>query len=163
MTLKETFLNVSHGWILIDTDSGRLVHQAGEEHDMSRIELTKKWWNANRPKDVKGPELEKALAAVEQSEGESHAAALAAVPGVIARVSKGLDKKAQKDLLKSLDALSALAEAEAKKALAEAKAQAEVASKAKAESPLNDEEETPEDKLFDPDFLRSVLGEQTAA
>jgi hypothetical protein len=124
---------------------------------MSRVELTKKWWNTNRPKDVKGPELEKALAAVEQCEGESRVAALAAVPGVIARVSKGLDKKAQKDLLKSLDDLSALAVAEAKKALAEAKAQAEAASKAKAESPVKDEEETPEDKLFDPDFLRNVL------
>ena len=33
-----------------------------------KVELTKKWWVTSRPKDVKGAELEKALAAVEQAE-----------------------------------------------------------------------------------------------
>jgi hypothetical protein len=130
---------------------------------MSRIELTRKWWAANRPKDVKGPELERALATVEEAQDEDRAAALAAVPAAIAKVGKGLDKKAQKDLLKSLDSLSALAEAEAKKVATAAKAQtaakakADAATKAKAEPAADDEEETPTDKLLDPDVVRNTL------
>lgn len=123
---------------------------------MSKVELTRKWWIANRPDGMKGPELEKALAAVEQSKEESRAAALAAVPGAIDKVIKGLDKKAQKDLLKSLDTLGALAEAEAKAAQAEAKARA-AAAKAKPPAPVEEQEETPVDKLFDPALLRAML------
>jgi hypothetical protein len=142
---------------------------------MAKIELNRKWWNANRPKDVKGPELEKALAAVEQAGDDDRAAALSAVPGAVARVSKGLDKKAQKDLLKSLEMLGAMAEAEAKKAATVAAAKAKTATEAKAKAALEakarsaseakardagaaeEEEETPDAKLTDPAYLSKTI------
>jgi hypothetical protein len=127
-----------------------------------KVELTKKWWVTSRPKDVKGAELEKALAAVEQADDDKLAAALAAVSGAIAKAAKELDKKDDKDLLKALDFLDALAEAAKKKAETEAKAAAQAKAKedAKAGNEENEEEgeeETPADKLFDPAFQLSTL------
>jgi len=126
---------------------------------MSKVELTKKWWNTNRPKDVKGAELERTLGMVEQTKDASRVAALAALPGAIAKVCKELDKKTDKELLKSLDALGALADAEKKKAEAALnaaiKAKAEADEKNKANE--DDEKDTPDDKLFDPAFQLSML------
>src|SRR3954471_23880382 len=126
---------------------------------MSKVELTKKWWNTNRPKDVKGAELERTLGMVEQTKDASRVAALAALPGAIAKVCKELDKKTDKELLKSLDALGALADAEKKKAEAALnaaiKAKAEVDEKNKANE--DDGKDTPDDKLFDPAFQLSML------
>ncbi len=127
---------------------------------ISRIELTKKWWLTNRPKDIKGAELEKALAAVEQAEDEDRAAALVAVSGAIAKAGKELDKKEHKDLLKALDSLDALAETARKKAEAEAKAAAQAKAKEKEKEEEEGEEEdkeTPTDKLFDPAFQLSTI------
>src|SRR5437870_4242854 len=98
---------------------------------ISRIELTKKWWTTNRPKEVKGADLERALAAVEQAKDDSLADALAAVPNAIIKATRELDKKIHKDLLKALDALAGMAEAQQKKAETELKASAQA--KAKAE------------------------------
>jgi hypothetical protein len=130
-----------------------------------KVELTKKWWITSRPKDVKGVELEKALAAVEQADDGHLAAALAAVSGAIAKAAKELDKKEDKDLLKALDSLDALADAAKKKAEAEAKAAAQAKTKedakAKEEEPESEDEEddehTPEDKFFEPAFQLTTL------
>ena len=102
--------------------------------------------------------MEKALAAVEQAADEDRAAALAAVSGAIAKASKELDKKEDKELLKALDSLGALADTARKKAETEAKAAAQ-ATKAeeKEKDEEEDEEETPADKLFDPAFQLSTL------
>src|ERR1051325_6150202 len=97
---------------------------------MSKVELTKKWWNTNRPKDVKGAELERVLATLEQAKEAARLTALASSPGAIARITKELDKKADKDLLKALETLEAISDAEKKKAEAELKA----AEKAKADA-----------------------------
>ena len=122
---------------------------------MSRIELTRKWWAANRPKDLKSPELDKALAGVEQAEGEDRLEALASVPGAITKLVRSLDKKAHKELLKSLDGLKALVEVESKKAADEAKPSADAKAKA---APSDDQEpETPEDKLFAPAFIAGTI------
>src|SRR5258705_5074228 len=89
---------------------------------MSKVELTRKWWNTNRPKDIKGAELERVLASVEQAKDSARLNALASIPGAIAKVCKELDKKTHKDLLKALETLEVLSEAEKKKAEAELKA-----------------------------------------
>jgi hypothetical protein len=130
---------------------------------MSKIELTRKWWSANRPKDLKAPELEKALGAVEQAKGAALGAALAVVSAAIAKVAKELDKKTQKELLKNLGALRSLAETEAAKANGPAKAEAESKSKPGEKAKPQPEEaegegdETAEEKLFAADFVRSAL------
>src|SRR5580765_6855875 len=112
---------------------------------MSKIELTRRWWNAVRPKDLKSPELDRSLASVEGAEGEDRVTALAAVPGAIAKVTRGLDNKSQKDLLKNLEGLRLLAEQESKKAAAEARSA--------VTKPGEQDEAAPEDKLFDPAFV----------
>jgi hypothetical protein len=133
---------------------------------MSKVELTRKWWALNRPKEIKGTELEKALAAVEQAKGPALAAALEAVPDAVTKVCKSLDKKTQKDLLKNLEILRRMAEDASQKALGEVKAQAtaqaKAESKTKAEpgpdsTPDKADEETPADKLFDPATLRQTI------
>jgi hypothetical protein len=113
---------------------------------MSKIELTRRWWNGVRPKDLKSPELDRSLASVEGAEGEDLVAALATVPGAIAKVTRGLDNKTQKDLLKNLEGLRLLAEQESKKAAAGARAKADTKS-------ADQDEATPEDKLFDTTFV----------
>jgi hypothetical protein len=128
---------------------------------MSRIELTKKWWTTNRPKAVKGIELERALIDVEEAGDEERVAALGSLPGAITKATRELDKKEHKELLKALDTLATLAETERKKLetqakAAAAKAKAEAAEKEKTEDE-QEEEETPEDKLFDPVFQISIL------
>src|SRR3954465_9137955 len=110
---------------------------------MSKVELTKKWWNANRPKEIKGVELERALTTLEQAKDTARLSALSSIPGAIAKVSRELDKKTHKDLLKALETLETLSEAEKKKADAElkllekAKTEAE---KQKKETDENDED-----------------------
>src|SRR5258705_13986530 len=115
---------------------------------ITKLELTRKWWITNRPKEVKGAELEKALTAIEQAEDGDRPAALAAVSGAMARAVRELDKKEHKDLLKALDSLDALAESARKKAEAEAKAATQAKAKAgqkEKEDEEGEEEETPED------------------
>lgn len=123
---------------------------------MSRVTLQKKWWLANRPRNVKGAELEKALGVVEQANADKLAAALAAVSPAIAKACAELDKKVHKDLLKDLAALEDLAAAEGRKLLAVAKAKV-AASKAEPKAEASDDDEPTEDKLFDPEVQRSVL------
>ena len=122
---------------------------------MSRVELQKKWWTANRPKGVKGVELEKALGLVEQAGDDRRAAALATLSPAIAKACAELDKKAHKDLLKDLATLEDLADAEAKKLVAAAAKAAKAATKVEAQAAPEDE--PTEDKLFDPELHRNTL------
>src|SRR5690349_7568622 len=63
----------------------RLTHS--RNLNMSKIELTTRWWNTVRPKGLKSPELDRSLACVEDSEGADRVSALAAVPGAIAKTA----------------------------------------------------------------------------
>lgn len=134
---------------------------------MSKVELKKKWWLAVKPKTVKGVELEKALTQIEAADGEKLAAALATLKPALAKARAEL--KGQKDLLKDLDTLESMAEAENKKVqadLAKAKAAAAKAAekekeKAKDEDAEDEDEESAGDKLFDPDLHRTTLKRAT--
>ncbi|MBL8362535.1 MAG: hypothetical protein JNN18_18765 [Rubrivivax sp.] len=137
---------------------------------MSKVELKKKWWIGVKPKTVKGAELEKALALVESTEDEKLVAALATLKPALAKARAEL--KGQKDLLKDLDTLESMAEAEVKKVQAEmAKAKAAAAKaaekaaekeKAKEDDGGDDEdEETAGEKLFDPELHRTTLKRAT--
>lgn len=132
---------------------------------MSKVELKKKWWIGVKPKTVKGAELEKALALIESTEDEKLAAALATLKPALAKARAEL--KGQKDLLKDLDTLESMAEAEAKKVQAElvkAKAAAAKAAekekekeKTKDDDAEDEDEESAGEKLFDPDLHRTTL------
>ena len=129
---------------------------------MSKVELKKKWWIGVKPKTVKGAELEKALALIESTEDEKLAAALASLKPALAKARAEL--KGQKDLLKDLDTLESMAEAEARKVQAEmAKAKAAAAKAAEKDKAREDDgdddedEESAGEKLFDPDLHRTTL------
>ena len=131
---------------------------------MSRIELKKKWWVANRPSNVKGLELEKALGVVEQAHADKLPEALSALSAAIGKACAELDKKTHKDLLKKLAALEVIASDEAKKlstAAAKVKSAAAIAAKAETKAALRSEtsedDEPSEDRLFDPELHRSTL------
>jgi len=136
---------------------------------MSKVELKKKWWITNRPKNAKGAELEKALGLVDDANAEKRAAALAALKPAIAKACaelEKLDKKGNSALLKELSQLEDMADAEAKKLQADA-AKAKVAAKAAektsdtATEGGDAEEETSAEKMFDPELHRSTLKRAT--
>jgi len=132
---------------------------------MSKVELTKKWWAASRPKNTKGAELEKALGGLDDADDEKRPAWLAALKPAIAKATaelEKLDKKGYAALLKELTQLEDLADAEAKKlqaAAAKARLAAKAAGKdaAKVDEPADRDEETSQDKLFDPELHRATL------
>lgn len=124
---------------------------------MSRVELQKKWWISNRPRNVKGAELEKALGLAERAGDEERAAALGDISPAIGKACKELDKTLHKDLLKDLAALQDLAEAEAKKLLAAARGKAAAAKAGAKRAAADTEDSAAEDKLFDPELHRHTL------
>jgi len=136
---------------------------------MSKVELKKKWWITNRPKNAKGVELEKALGLVDDANAEKRAASLAALKPAIAKACaelEKLDKKGNGALLKELSQLEDMADAEAKKLQADA-AKAKVAAKAAektsdtATEGVDAEEETSAEKMFDPELHRNTLKRAT--
>jgi len=122
---------------------------------MSRVELRKKWWIASRPRNVKGAELERALAQLEESGEDKRAAALDALLPAIARTCKELDELVHERLITELGALATLAKAEARKLVAAAKNKA-ATENAKAKRDAEDPE-SKEDRLFDPEIHRHTL------
>ena len=134
---------------------------------MSKVELKKKWWVSSKPKTAKGMELDKALAMVEDADDEKRPALLAALKPAIAKATaelEKLDKKANAPLLKELSQLQDLADAEVKKlqaGAAKAKVAAKAAEKAtdaaKVDEASDGEDETSEEKMFDPELHRATL------
>jgi hypothetical protein len=122
---------------------------------MNKIELQKKWWTSRRPRNVKGPELEKALGVVEHASEKDRVTALAAVGPAIAKVRARLDKDLYEALLNDLTQLDDMAKAEAKKLRSAAKGK---------DAGKSEDRITParsrgaaEDKLFDPDLHHATL------
>jgi len=123
---------------------------------MTRVELQKKWWIARRPRNIKGPELEKALGGVEDTADEKRIAALAALSPAIGKVRGQLDKDLHESLLRDLAALEDLADAETRRLVAAAKARD--AAKAKEKDAAKPEDRDPaEAALFDPGLHRANL------
>jgi peptidoglycan hydrolase-like protein with peptidoglycan-binding domain len=132
----------------------------------SKPEISKKWWSSEKPDDVKGSDLEKALANAEKalaeekkkSEPRSIDACLTALSDVESAVDKTIkkecDKKKHKDLISVLEKYFALIKSETGR-LDQLKKQAAKASAAEANG--EDEEEEDEGKLFEPDYLHKML------
>ena len=125
-------------------------------------EVTKKWWTSEKPSDVKGADLEKALAAAEKALAEekkkSDAASIKALVGALAEldtavdktVKKELDKKKHKDVITVLEKYHDLVESENDR-LEEALA------KLGKEGEEDEESEEDENKLFDKDYLYRMI------
>ncbi len=128
-------------------------------------QISKKWWTSEKPADVKGAELEKALAAAEKAladqEKKSDAASIDSAIGALAGVNsaadktikKELDKKKHKDQISVLEKYSDLVKSETKR-LEEAKAKLKKSGDDAAEG--EDEEESDE-KIFQPDYLQKMI------
>jgi hypothetical protein len=127
----------------------------------AKPELTKKWWTSEKPADIKGADLEKALASVEKALAEEKkrkgdapalAQALSALTELAAAVDKTIkkecDKKKHKDVITVLERFEPLIKEETSR-LEKLKEQA---SKAGGE-----EEEETDDKLFQADYLYKML------
>jgi hypothetical protein len=126
-------------------------------------EISKKWWSSEKPGDVKGVELEKALAAAEKALSEQEKrcdkdsigaclAALADLSAVVDKtVKKELDKKKHKDPISVLGKFDALIGSEVKRL--------EAAQAVLAEEGGEDEEGEDEDegKLFEKDYLYKMV------
>jgi hypothetical protein len=125
-------------------------------------QLSKKWWSSEKPADVKGAELEKALAAAEKALADeekkgdaasvdSAIAALASVNSAVDKtIKKELDKKKHKDQISVLEKYSDLIKGETKR-LEEAKAELE------DEEGEDGEEEEDENKLLEKDYLYKMI------
>jgi len=125
-------------------------------------QISKKWWTSEKPADVKGTELEKALQAAEKAQADekkkSDAASidafLAAIEDLEAAVDKTvkkeLDKKKHKDVITVLEKFYDLAAAETKR-LEDAK------EKLAGEGDDEEEEEETENKLLEPDYLFKMI------
>lgn len=128
---------------------------------MKKIELTRKWWNETKPDGVRGLELEQALITIEQAEGEKSEAALNALPSAVSKVARTLDKRAHKDLLKSLDALLILADKELVRIIEERQEDARATQRdqedSEAEEVQEKVEEIPEDQLFTAEAARRTI------
>jgi hypothetical protein len=125
-------------------------------------QISKKWWTSEKPADVKGTDLEKALQTAEKAQADekkksdaaSIDALLAAIKDLEAAVDKTvkkeLDKKKHKDVIAVLEKFYDLAAAETKR-LEEAKA------KLAGEGDEDAEEEETENKLLEPDYLYKMI------
>jgi len=125
-------------------------------------QISKKWWTSEKPSDIKGADLEKALQAAEKaladqkkkSDERSIDAAMSAVSDVESAVDKTVkkecDKKKHKDLITVLEKFYDLIKAETKR-LEEAK------EKASAAGADGEEEEEDENKLFDKEYLYKMI------
>ncbi len=131
----------------------------------TKPELSKKWWTSEKPDDVKGAELEKALQVAEKAladaEKKGDAASINSALGALAGVNtaadktikKELDKKKHKDDIAVLEKYGDLVKSETKR-LQEAMAKLEKAGDDEAEA--EDEEES-DDKIFEPDYLHKMM------
>jgi hypothetical protein len=125
-------------------------------------QISKKWWTSEKPADVKGAELEKALAAAEKAladeekkgDAASVDSAIAALAGVNTAVDKTikkeLDKKKHKDQITVLEKYADLIKSETKR-LEEAKEELE------EEGGEDGEEEEDENKLLEKDYLYKMI------
>jgi hypothetical protein len=130
-----------------------------------RPQISKKWWNTEKPSDIKGAELEKALQtaekALEEQKKRSDAKSLDACMAALADVNsaaektlkKELDKKKHKDCITVLEKYDGLIKAELKR-LEEAKAKLK---KTGEENGEDAEEEEDENKLFEKDYLYKMI------
>jgi hypothetical protein len=128
-------------------------------------QISKKWWTSEKPADVKGAELEKALQAAEKAladqEKKSDAASIDSAVGALAGVNtaadktikKEMDKKKHKDQIAVLEKYADLVKSETKR-LEEAKAKLK---KAGGEDGEAGEEEEDENKLFEKDYLYKMV------
>src|SRR5262245_39142199 len=125
-------------------------------------QLSKKWWMSSKPGEIKGADLERALANAEkalleqQRKGDPAAidTALAALGALNSAVSKTIknecDKKKHKELITVMEKYDGLIEAETK-GLEKAKG-------ALSDGPSSgEEEEEDENKLFDKEYLYKMI------
>ena len=131
-------------------------------------QISKKWWTSEKPADVKGAELEKALQAAEKAQADekkkSDAASIDAFLAAIAdleaavdkTVKKELDKKKHKDVITVLEKFYDLTSAETDR-LEEAK------EKLAGGGDEDAEEEETENKLLEPDYLYKMIKLMKAA
>jgi hypothetical protein len=129
----------------------------------AKPEFSKKWWTSEKPGDIKGSDLEKALQAAEKAlddeKKKSDAgsidtcmAALRDLGGAVDRTTKKeLDKKKHKDCIAVLEKYDGLIKTELKR-LEDAKAKL-----GKAEQGDDGEEEEDENKLFDPEYRGKMI------
>jgi hypothetical protein len=129
----------------------------------AKPEISKKWWNTEKPSDVKGADLEKALQAAEKalddekkkSDADSIDTCMAALRdlgGAVDRTTKKeLDKKTHKDCITVLEKYDGLIKLELKR-LEDAKAKL-----AQADEEGDDGEEEDENKLFDPEYRHKMI------
>jgi hypothetical protein len=132
----------------------------------SKPEISKKWWTSEKPDDIKGADLEKALAGAEKalaeekkkSEPPTIEACLAALAEVNSAVDKTIkkecDKKKHKEFIPVLEKFFPLLKSETGR-LEELKKKA--AKAAAADEGGEEEEEEDEGKLFEPDYLHKML------
>jgi hypothetical protein len=125
-------------------------------------QISKKWWTSEKPSDIKGSELEKALQKAEgaladekkKSDERSIDAAMSAVNDVESAVDKTIkkecDKKKHKDLITVLERFYDLIKAETKR-LEGAK------EKVSAADADGEEDEEDDNKLFDSEYLYKMI------
>jgi hypothetical protein len=128
-------------------------------------QISKKWWTSEKPVDVKGAELEKALAAAEKaladSEKKNDAASIDSAIGALAGVDtavdktikKEMDKKKHKDQITVLEKYGDLIKSETKR-LEDAKAKLK---KEGSEDAAGEDEEESDEKIFQPDYLQKMI------
>jgi hypothetical protein len=126
-------------------------------------EVSKKWWTSEKPSDVKGSDLEKALQAAERalaeekknSDDRSIETCIAALADVCSAaektIKKELDKKKHKDCITVLEKYADLIKNERGRL---EEAQAEL--KKNGEDDGEDEEESDE-KIFEPDYVHKMI------
>lgn len=130
----------------------------------TKPQFSKKWWDAERPPELKSTELDKALPKVENAFAEQRKkkddpraidnclAALDAVPTAAAKTIRQCDKKKHKDLISVLEKYGDVVEEESsrlerlKEKLQENDADGE-----------DDEDEADEGKLFEKDYLYKMM------
>jgi hypothetical protein len=127
-------------------------------------QISKKWWTSEKPSDIKGVDLEKALSNAEKALAEAEKkqepaaidACLTALKGVETAADKTIkkecDTKKHKDVSSVLAKYAELIKSESSR-LEELKKKA--AKPAAAKAPGEDEEE--DGKLFEPDYLYTML------
>jgi hypothetical protein len=129
----------------------------------AKPEFTKKWWTSEKPADIKGLELEKALASAEKALAEekkkngdvaSLKAAVAACGELEAAVDKTIkkecDKKKHKDVIEVLQKYFPLIKDENSRLQ-------ELLDQAAEEGEDGEDEEETDDKIFQPDYLYKML------
>jgi hypothetical protein len=125
-------------------------------------QFSKKWWTSEKPSDIKGADLEKALQAAEKaladekkkSDERSIEAAMTALGDLESAVDKIIkkecDKKKHKDLITVLEKFYDLIKAETKRL-------EEAATRQSAANADGEEQEEDENKLFDKDYLHKMI------